>query len=67
MITSYITTKILVFALIFAILFSIREIYAIIFALTKGKEIDMSTKRQILLATAISYIFTIIFTGFKLF
>lgn len=67
MITSYITEKILIFALIFAILFCIREIYTIIFAFTKNKEIDMPAKRQVLLASAISYIFTIIFTGFNLF
>lgn len=58
--------KILIFALIFAILLVIRDTYMLIFAFKKEKEIDFPIKRQILLGCAISYIFTIIFTGIKL-
>ena len=64
----FIATKIMVFILIFAILVVLREIGAFIVELgSENGRYDPGKKRIIYLALAISYIFTIIFTGFKLF
>lgn len=70
----YWITKILVFILVFACLIVIKEGANFFLVLrdafkNEGSErkLNMTTKRLIILACAISYIFTIIFTGFKLF
>ena len=59
--------KLMVFILVFAILIVVREIGAFTKAFIRSEQIDMSLSRQIVLASAISYIMTIIFTGFSLF
>lgn len=57
----------MVFVLIFAILIVIREGFNFTVAFTqKNGKYNPDKRRLILLAIAISYIFTIIFTGFKL-
>ena len=59
--------KIAVFVLIFAILFLIRE--AILFGVAIIKNPDNyrpTTLRLVFIALALSYVFTIIFTGFTL-
>lgn len=63
----FIAKKIMVFVLVFAILVVLREVLDFIFELTKdnGKYVPTKT-RLISAALALSYIFTIIFTGFKL-
>ena len=66
--------KIVVFVLIFAILIVLRE--GTLFGLkirslfnddSNVKDIKLPTRRLIILGCAIAYIFTIIFTGFRLF
>lgn len=63
----YILKKLMVFILVFSILIVLKEIFSFIIAYRNNKTLDKSVSKQIILATAISYIFTIIFTGFKLF
>lgn len=67
-----IATKILLFILVFAILIVLKEginFFLVMRDVLKGEDrkLEMSNKRLIVLGCAISYIFTIIFTGFKLF
>lgn len=59
--------KLLVFILFFCILIVVKEIVLFGIAWSKGTHEDFSIKRQVILGAAISYIFTIIFTGFALF
>jgi hypothetical protein len=61
-----IATKIMVFFLIFAILIVLREIFDFVIKVITSGKYEPGKKRLILAAVAISYIFTIIFTGFKL-
>ena len=61
-----ITLKIMVFFLVFAILIVLREIFDFVIQLVSNGKYTPGVKRLILAAVAISYIFTIIFTGFKL-
>lgn len=65
----YIAQKVLVFLLVFAVLICLRELGDFVFTLLDERRegLSITKKRLILLACAISYIFTIIFTGFKLF
>lgn len=69
----YIVEKILLFILIFAILIVLKEginFFLVMREALKGeneRQLNLSTKRLVILGCAISYIFTIIFTGFKLF
>lgn len=66
----YITKKILVFLLIFAILVVVREIVNFVLVMLsedRAIKFDLTKRRLIILGVSISYIFTIIFTGFKLF
>ena len=58
--------KILFFFLIMSILVVLREGFAFVVAWIKETKMEITTKRMVILASAISYIFTIIFTGFKL-
>ena len=63
----FIATKIMVFLLVFAILIVLREILSLYIEIQKPDgHYAPSNRRLILLGVAISYIFTIIFTGFKL-
>lgn len=64
----YIVTKLLVFLLVFAILIVIREVLNFLLVMLsedKSIKFNLTKKRLIILGVAISYIFTIIFTGFK--
>lgn len=58
--------KILFFFLMMSILVVFREGFAFVIAWMKDTKMEMTTKRMVILASAISYILTIIFTGFKL-
>ena len=49
-----------------SILVVLREGFAFVVAWIKDAKMEITTKRMVILASAISYIFTIIFTGFKL-
>ena len=63
----YIATKIMVFFLIYAILIVLREVFGLVIEIQKPEgHYSPSKTRLILLGVAISYIFTIIFTGFRL-
>lgn len=63
----FIATKIMVFLLVFAVLIVLREILSLVFEIQKPEGHYAPSKgRLILLGVAISYIFTIIFTGFRL-
>lgn len=63
----YIATKIMVFVLIFCILIVFREIGKFVIEFLKENgHYQPGTRRLIILGVAISYILTIIFTGFKL-
>lgn len=63
----YIATKIMVFLLVFAILVVLREVFSLIGEMQKEDgHYSPGKGRLVLLGVAISYIFTIIFTGFKL-
>lgn len=55
--------KLLIFALMFAILIVSKEIFLFIMAFVKNQKFEISTKREILFGTSLSYILTIIFTG----
>lgn len=65
----FIAQKILMFILVFAILVCIRELanFVLTFIDDRRSSLDITKGRLILLACSISYIVTIIFTGFKLF
>lgn len=58
--------KIMFFFLMMSILVVFREGFAFVIAWMKDTKMEMTTKRMVILASAISYILTIIFTGFKL-
>ena len=63
----YIATKLLVFFLVFSILIVVREVLNLIGEMQKEDGHYAPGKgRLVLLGVAISYIFTIIFTGFRL-
>ena len=62
-----IVKKLMVFLLVFCILIILREIGAFVKSFITSERINMSIVRQITLASAISYIMTIICTGFSLF
>lgn len=59
--------KLMVFVLVFAILIVLREAFdfGLKFISNSGEKYQPSKGRMVLLASAISYIFTIIFTGFR--
>ena len=61
-----IATKILVFFLVFAILNVIREAFSFFMAFLTDSKYGFTTRRLFLLGVSLSYIFTIIFTGFSL-
>lgn len=62
-----IAKKILMFLLMMSILVVIRHILNIVKAFRSGETLERTWKDELLLASAISYILTIIFTGFQLF
>ena len=64
-----IVQKIMVFLFVFSILICIREIgnYLLTVFDKRRNAVEITKTRLILFACAISYIFTIIFTGFRLF
>lgn len=64
--------KLMVFLFVFSILIILKEllVFVLLASSTNSKEekkITYTTKRLVCLGIAISYVFTIIFTGFKLF
>ena len=59
--------KIMVFLLMFAILVVVRYVLNIIKGFRTNTTIERTWKDDVLLGTALSYILTIIFTGFTLF
>lgn len=60
-----IINKLMVFFLVFSVLIVIREFFSFLFEMIKPNgRYNPSTKRKVIVASAISYIFTIIFTGF---
>jgi len=61
-----IATKILFFFLVFAILNVIREAFSFLMAFLTDSKYGITTRRLFLLGVSLSYIFTIIFTGFSL-
>lgn len=61
-----IVSKILFFFLVFAILIVIKEFFFFVGSFVTNTKMEVNTKRQMILASAISYIFTIIFTGFSI-
>ena len=65
----FIAQKIMVFLLVFCILICIREIanYLLTVFDKRRERLEITKTRLILFACALSYIFTIIFTGFRLF
>lgn len=62
-----IAKKILMFFLMMSILVVIRHILNIVKAFRGGELLERTWKDELLLASAVSYILTIIFTGFQLF
>ena len=56
--------KLMVFLMVFAILNVISNIAAFVLSYIKGEKLDRSLWAKLVLGTSISYIFTIIFTGF---
>lgn len=63
----FIAKKILMFILMFAILAVIHYIIQFIKAYRSGTPMKNTWKDELILGSAISYILTIIFTGFQLF
>ena len=63
----YLITKLMVFVLVFSVLIVLREAFDFFmkFITDGGEKYRPGKGRLILLGCAISYIFTIIFTGFK--
>lgn len=59
--------KLMVFILVFCILIVVREIVALVLKFINSDFTNTPLSRQITFAVALSYIFTIIFTGFALF
>ena len=62
-----ITKKIMVFVLMFAILVVIHYVLDIVKALRLGNVKERTWKDSVILGVSLSYILTIIFTGFQLF
>ena len=64
----FLIKKLMVFALVFAVLIVIRELFNFLIAFSSNgnREYVPGTVRLVLLGIAISYIFTIIFTGFRI-
>lgn len=62
-----IAKKILMFVLMLSILVVIRYILRLVKAFRLNQSMDRNWKDELLLGSAISYILTIIFTGFQLF
>ena len=58
--------KVMVFILMFAILVVLHYILEIVKAFRLGKTIERTWKDYLILGTSISYILTIIFTGFAI-
>ena len=61
----FLVKKLMIFVLVFSVLVVIREIWNFIVAVIEGGKYEPSAKRLLWLGLAISYIFTIIFTGFS--
>lgn len=61
-----IVTKILVFLFVFALLDVVKEALILLASYMTDRKFEITTTRQILLGASLSYIFTIIFTGFSL-
>jgi hypothetical protein len=61
-----ILAKIVVFVLVLSILIVLKETMLFVMAWMENTKMDISNKRLWLLACAVSYIFTIIFTGTSL-
>lgn len=61
-----IVTKILVFFLVFAILNVIKEGFIFAGSFLTDRKYEITKTRQVLLGVSLSYIFTIIFTGFSI-
>jgi hypothetical protein len=61
-----IVTKILVFFLMFSIVITLREGINFLLSIVGNKPLDITKARMWGLGLSISYILTIIFTGFKL-
>lgn len=57
--------KLLLFVFIFCCLLVIREIYNFVVGIIKG-EYEISTKRLTILGVSLSYIITVLITGFTL-
>lgn len=57
-------TKILMFVLIFSVLIVLKETVRFLYAFATETSMKLTTKREIVLACAISYIITIIACGF---
>ena len=62
-----IAKKILMFVLMLSILVVIRYILRLVKAFRLNQSMERNWKDELLLGSAISYILTIIFTGFQLF
>lgn len=60
-----IVEKILVFMLVMSVLDVIKECFTFVIAIYKETKMDITDKRLWMLAVSISYIFTIIITGFN--
>lgn len=58
-----ILNRVLFFFLFFALLIIAKEVLLFIIAYKKQSKLNLNTKREIELMTAISYVFTFIFTG----
>ena len=57
--------KLLLFVFIFCCLIVIKEIYDFVIGVIKG-EYEITTKRLIILGVSLSYIITVLITGFTL-
>jgi len=58
--------KIMVFLLVFAICVVIRDVLLLVKAFKSNEKLDRTLKHEIVLGCSISYILTIIFTGFQM-
>lgn len=61
----FLIKKILVFLLMFAILIAVKEGFLFTTSFIKNEKFEISRGRMITLGVALSYILTIIFTGFR--
>ena len=62
-----IAQKIMMFILFFCICIVLKNVFKFVASFSKDEKMQNTTKDNIILASAVSYIMTIIFTGFKLF